>query len=60
MKLRIIGQSMGNNRLLALEIQNRIIGKINRIIGTPLVSKPVIPHPPTRVAGFESINSAIS
>ena len=28
---------MGNNRLLALEIQNRIIGKINRIIGTPLI-----------------------
>ena len=28
---------MGNNRLLALEIQNIIIGKINRIIGTPLV-----------------------
>ena len=26
---------MGNNRLLALEIQNRIIGKINRIIGAP-------------------------
>ena len=29
---------MGNNRLLALEIQNRIIGKINRIIGTPLLA----------------------